>query len=172
MPEDDAEDVFDADELEGEEPSDDDTNEDLEMYNPPAQELMEESSTEKDSDIEERAPLEDQMDSEMTAERRSSIGAREMSQQPGFAPASTLLNAAETPAKAVQQRAANESDIAATPPKMPFFGFDGAVPSTEDAEVTTPAAKPTGTPKSTPQSARDKVMKRTFHSLFGLKGSP
>ena len=172
MPEDDAEDVFDADELEGEEPSDDDTNEDLEMYNPPAEELLEESSTEKDSDIGDQASLEDQMDSEMTAERRSSIGAREMSQQPGFAPASTLLNAAETPAKAVQQRAANESDIAATPPKMPFFGFDGAVPSTEDAEVTTPAAKPTGTPKSTPQSARDKVMKRTFHSLFGLKGSP
>lgn len=172
MPEDDAEDVFEADELEGEEPSDDDTNEDFEMYNLPAEELLEESSTEKDSDIEEQASLEDQMDSEMTAERRSSIDARGMSQQPGFAPASTLLNAAETPAKAVHQRAANESEVAATPPKMPFFGFDGAVPSTEDTEVTTPAAKPTGTPKSTPQSARDKVMKRTFHSLFGLKGSP
>ena len=172
MPEDDAKDVLDADELEGEEPSDDDTNEDLEMYNQPAQELMEESSTEKDSDIEEQASLQHQMDSEITAERRSSIDTRGMSQQTGFAPASTLLKAAETPAKAVQQPTAKDSDLTATPSRMPFFGLDGAVPSTEEAEVVTPAAKPTGTPKSTPQSARDKVMKKTFNSLFGLKGSP
>jgi hypothetical protein len=172
MPEDDAEDVFDADELEGEEPSDDDTNEDLEMYNPPAQELVEESSTEKDSDIEEQASLGDQMDSEMTAERRSSVDAPTLPQQPGFAPASTLLNATETPAKIVQQPAAMASDLTATPSKIPFFGFDGALPSTEKAEVATPAAKPTDTPKRTPQSAHDKVMKKTFNSLFGLKGTP
>jgi len=171
MPEDDAEDVFDADELEGEEPSDDDTNEDLEMYNPPARELLEESSTEKDSDIEEQGSLEDQMDSEVVSQRRGPIDAPAVSQQPGFAPASTLLNAAETPAKAVQQPAAKDIDLTATPSKVPFFGFDGAVPSTEEAEETTPAAKPTDTPKRTPQSARDKVMKKTFHSLFGLKGS-
>jgi hypothetical protein len=172
MPEDDAEDVFDADELEGEEPSDDDTNEDLEMYNPPVQELMEESSTEKDSDIAEQASLEDQVDSEMTVERRSSFDAPTVSRQPGFTPASTLLNAAETPAKIAQQPAATESYLTATPSKMPFFGFDGALPSTEEAEVTTPATKPTDTPKRTPQSARDKVMKKTFNSLFGLKGTP
>jgi hypothetical protein len=172
MPEDDAEDVFDADELEGEEPSDDDTNEDLDMYNPQVQELMEDPSTEKDSDFEEQAPLGEQMDSEMTAERRSSIDAPRVSRQPGFAPASTLLNAAETPAKVVQQPATHESAVAATPSKIPFFGFDGALPSTEEAEVTTPATKPTDTPKRTPQSARDKVMKKTFNSLFGLKGTP
>ena len=173
MPEDDAEDVFDADELEGEEPSDDDTNEDLEMQHLPSHRWLEESTTEKDSDVEEPASLEDRMDSETTImERRRSIDAQTMFKQPNFAPASTLLNAAETPAKAVQQPASNESASEVTPPKRLFFGLDGAVPSTEEAEVATPATKPTDTPKRTPQSARDKVMKRTFHSLFGLKSSP
>jgi hypothetical protein len=173
MPEDDAEDIFDADELEGEEPSDDDTGEDLDMRHLPTQQWLEESPTEEDSDLEEQASLEDQMDSEMTAtERRSSVNTQVMSQQPSFAPASTLLDAAETPVKIVQQPAVVENEVTATTPKKPFFGFDGAVPSTEQAEATTPATKPTDTPKRTPQSAHDKVMKRTFHSLFGLKASP
>jgi hypothetical protein len=173
MPEDDAEDIFDADELEGEEPSDDDTGEDLDMRHLPTQQWLEESPTEEDSDLEEQASLEDQMDSEMTAtERRSSVNTQVMSQQPSFAPASTLLDAAETPAKIVQQPAVVENEVTATTPKKPFFGFDGAVPSTEQAEATTPTTKPTDTPKRTPQSAHDKVMKRTFHSLFGLKASP
>lgn len=173
MPEDDAEDVFDADELEGEEPSDDESDEDPDLHRLPAQQWLEESATEKDSDSEEQVVLEDQMDIEMTTEPQVSTSAQAMSQQPSFAPASTLLNAAETPAKVVQQQpVASEERFTTTPPKKPFFGLDGAVSPMEQVKVTTPAAKPTDTPKRTPQSAHDKVMKRTFSSLFGLKATP
>jgi hypothetical protein len=172
MLEDDAEDIFNADELEGEEPSDDDSNEDSEMPQLPAQQWLEESTTEKDSDIEEQASLSDRLDSEMSTRSQVSLNGQAVSQQPGFAPASTLLHAAETPAKIIQPLTATEGTSIVTPLRKPFFALDGAVESTEIAEVTTPAAKPTDSPKRTPQSAHDKVMKRTFHSLFGIKATP
>jgi hypothetical protein len=172
MLEDDAEDIFNADELEGEEPSDDDSDEDMEMPQLPAQQWLEESTTEKDSDIEEQASASDRLDSEVTTQSQASANGRSVSQQTGFAPASTLLHAAETPAKTVQPATVTEETSTTTPLKKAFFALDGAVESTEIAEVTTPATKPTDTPKRTPQSARDKVMKRTFHSLFGIKATP
>lgn len=172
MPEDDAEDVFDADELEGEEPSDDDTNEDPEMYNLPAQKMPEEATAEQDHDVDDQPPAQEQIDSSMPMESSRFTNNRATSQQPGFAPASTLLHAAETPFKSTERILETEEQTKATPPKQPFFGLDGAMSTTESPEMATPAAKPASTPKSTPQSARDKVMKRTFHSLFGIKGTP
>jgi hypothetical protein len=172
MLEDDAEDIFNADELEGEEPSDDDTSEDMEMPQLPAQQWLEESTTEKDSDIEEQASVSDRMDSELTTHSQPSMYGQAVSQQPVFAPASALLHAAETPAKTTQLPVATEDASTVTPLKKPFFALDGAVESTEITEVTTPASKSTDTPKRTPQSAHDRVMKRTFHSLFGIKATP
>jgi hypothetical protein len=172
MLEDDAQDIFNADELEGEEPSDDDTSEDMEMPQLPAQQWLEESTTEKDSDIDEQASVSDRMDSQISTRSQASANGQAVSQQFGFAPASTLLHAAETPAKTTQPPTATEEASTVTPLKKPFFALDGAVESTEISEVTTPASKPTNSPKRTPQSARDKVMKRTFHSLFGIKATP
>lgn len=172
MPEDDAEDVFDADEVEGEEPSDDDTNEDLDMYNVPAQKTSEETTAEQDHEIGGQPPARDQTDSNISMTSTRLTDDRATSQQSGFAPASTLLHAAETPFKSTERTLETEEQTKTTPPKQPFFGLDGAMSTTESPEMATPAAKPTSTPKSTPQSARDKVMKRTFHSLFGIKGTP
>jgi hypothetical protein len=167
MLEDDAEDVFNAND-EGEEPSEDDTNEDEEMHH----QWLEESTTDKDFDAEDQASAEDHMDNKIETKSNTSVDGQVVFQKPGFAPASTLLHATGTLTRAVQPPVAIEETAQPTPLRMPFFGFDGAAPTTEVAEVATPVAKLKDTPKRTPQSAREKVMKRTFHSLFGIRASP
>ncbi|KAI6832128.1 hypothetical protein KC340_g9523 [Hortaea werneckii] len=60
----------------------------------------------------------------------------------------------------------------ATPVKLPpnIFSLDGA--GTTASNFNTPAKESRPTPGSTPQSQRDKVMRQTFKSLFGIQTSP
>ncbi|GAB1726791.1 hypothetical protein NU195Hw_g6395t1 [Hortaea werneckii] len=60
----------------------------------------------------------------------------------------------------------------ATPVKLPpnIFSLDGA--GTTASSFNTPVKEPKPTPGSTPQSQRDKVMRQTFKSLFGIQTSP
>ncbi|KAI6854998.1 hypothetical protein KC343_g1435 [Hortaea werneckii] len=60
----------------------------------------------------------------------------------------------------------------ATPVKLPpnIFSLDGA--GTTASNFSTPVKEPKPTPGSTPQSQRDKVMRQTFKSLFGIQTSP
>jgi hypothetical protein len=226
MYEDDAEDVFDADGLEGEEPSDDETIKNPYMHQSPrddesmeeavaeepsddetiknpymhqsprGDESMEEAMAEEPSDDEtiknpdmHRSPLEDQSMEDATSEEESnaeeqnptqsqeqgdadaqatvSTPKREAYKQPGFASASTLLRGKDTRVMAADS--SNAQPTMTTPFKKPSFSAGGVVPSTEFA---TPAARTAETPNKTPQSVRDKVMKRTFSSLFGIKGTP
>lgn len=169
MQEDDDHDVFDAATLGGERMSDEDTTEDREMYEMRGhgRQWLDESTTEKDSDLEEQQPMQDELNGQAAVQPIPPRNTREASQQPGFAPASTLLHAAETPVKAPS--VVTEKVVTTTPLAGPQLQADRTVTS---IEATTPAAKTADTPKTTPQSARDKVMKRTFSSLFGIKGTP
>ncbi|GAB1739546.1 hypothetical protein NU219Hw_g4496t1 [Hortaea werneckii] len=60
----------------------------------------------------------------------------------------------------------------ATPVKLPpnIFSLDGA--GTTASNFNTPVKESRPTPGSTPQSQRDKVMRQTFKSLFGIQTSP
>ncbi|KAI7409867.1 hypothetical protein KC336_g12616, partial [Hortaea werneckii] len=60
----------------------------------------------------------------------------------------------------------------ATPVKLPpnIFSLDGA--GTTGSNLNTPVKESKPTPGSTPQSQRDKVMRQTFKSLFGIQTSP
>ncbi|KAI7203436.1 hypothetical protein KC352_g18778, partial [Hortaea werneckii] len=60
----------------------------------------------------------------------------------------------------------------ATPVKLPpnIFSLDGA--GTTASNFNTPVRESKPTPGSTPQSQRDKVMRQTFKSLFGIQTSP
>ncbi|KAI6879806.1 hypothetical protein KC360_g7679 [Hortaea werneckii] len=60
----------------------------------------------------------------------------------------------------------------ATPVKLPpnIFSLDGA--GTTGSNFNTPVKEAKPTPGSTPQSQRDKVMRQTFKSLFGIQTSP
>ncbi|KAI7198694.1 hypothetical protein KC316_g1437 [Hortaea werneckii] len=60
----------------------------------------------------------------------------------------------------------------ATPVKLPpnIFSLDGA--GTTASNFNTPVKEARPTPGSTPQSQRDKVMRQTFKSLFGIQTSP
>ncbi|KAI7477757.1 hypothetical protein KC351_g8665 [Hortaea werneckii] len=60
----------------------------------------------------------------------------------------------------------------ATPVKLPpnIFSLDGA--GTTASNFNTPVKESKPTPGSTPQSQRDKVMRQTFKSLFGIQTSP
>ena len=170
MYEDDAEDVFDADGLEGEEPSDDETTEDPEMHQSPhGDQDMEDVTAEEGSFIERQKPARTLVQSDVTTQPTVSTPQREAHKQPSFAPASTLLQDKNTRVTDTKSPATIEQSKMTTPFKKPTFSADGVVPSTEFA---TPAARTEDTPKKTPQSARDKVMKRTFSSLFGIKGTP
>lgn len=168
MYEDDAEDVFDADGLEGEEPSDDETIKDSEMHQSPLDDQsVEDATSEEDSDVEE--PASDQIQNDVAAQPTASTPEREVYKQPSFTSASTLLRDEDT--RAINTKSPIEAELStvATPFKKPTFRVDGVLPSTE---VVTPVARTAEPPNRTPQSVRDKVMKRTFSSLFGLKGTP
>ncbi|KAM0723993.1 hypothetical protein Q7P37_000984 [Cladosporium fusiforme] len=173
MHEDDAEDVFDADALDGEDPQDDDSDEDVEMLqtSEKSQQLPQEieESDESDPEVEESLTIQDPAMGEVISQPREITPEHEERQQPTFVPASTLLQTKESSTKELAPEFVMEEAAATTPPpKKPAFGLDGTIASTE----VTPAAKSTDTPKTTPQSARDRVMKRTLQSLFGLKGTP
>ncbi|KAI7162652.1 hypothetical protein KC349_g1834 [Hortaea werneckii] len=60
----------------------------------------------------------------------------------------------------------------ATPVKLPpnIFSLDGAGRTASNFNTPVKESKPT--PGSTPQSQRDKVMRQTFKSLFGIQTSP
>ncbi|KAI7266969.1 hypothetical protein KC345_g8055 [Hortaea werneckii] len=60
----------------------------------------------------------------------------------------------------------------ATPVKLPpnIFSLDGA--GTTASNFSTPVRESKPTPRSTPQSQRDKIMRQTFKSLFGIQTSP
>ncbi|KAL1586437.1 hypothetical protein WHR41_05189 [Cladosporium halotolerans] len=171
MNEQDAEDVFDADALEGEEPSDDDTNENLEMHTmaDERQEFVQSSVEDSDieSELEEAQAAQEQLDDE-TDQPGQAIAEEEASQPPVFKPASTLLQEAQTPIKQPVGKDVNEGVSVATPTTKPSQDSR----SEQLTTVATPAAKSPDTPKRTPQSAHDRVMKRTLQSLFGLKGTP
>jgi hypothetical protein len=170
MYEDDAEDVFDADGLEGEEPSDDETIKDPEMHQSPLDDQsMEDASSEEDSDVEEPASDRGQIQNNVAAQPIASTPEREVYKQPSFTSASTLLREEDTRAINTKTPIAAEQSTVTTPFKKPTFRADGVLPSTE---VATPVARTAETPNRTPQSVRDKVMKRTFSSLFGIKGTP
>jgi hypothetical protein len=170
MYEEDAEDVFDADGLEGEEPSDDETIKDPAMHqSSPDDQDMEEASAEQDSDVEEPAPDQSQIQSNITARPTASTPEREAYKQPSFTSANTLLRDADTQATNAEPAVSVEQPKLTTPFKKPTFNVGGVLPSTE---VATPAARTTETPTRTPQSVRDKIPKRTFSSLFGIKGTP
>lgn len=166
---DDDDDVFDTAALGGERMSDEDTTEDREMHEMRGhgRQWLDESTTEKDSDLEEQQSTQDMLHDQAATQPMPRKNIQEASQQPGFTPASTLLHATETPIKAPS--VATEKVATTTPLAKPQLQADRTVTS---IEATTPAAKPTDTPKTTPQSARDRVMKRTFSSLFGIKGTP
>jgi len=170
MYEEDAEDVFDADGLDGEEPSDDETISNPRMHSSPHDDQdMEESMVEEDSEVENEAPTQSEVQKDAAAQPTESTPKREVYQQPGFAPASTLLRGEDISATMANSSIVAGQPTATTPLKKPTFGVDGVIPSTE---LATPAARTVETPNRTPQSVRDKVMKRTFSSLFGIKGSP
>ena len=189
MYEEDAEDVFEADGLEGEEPSDDETIKDPEMHQSSSDdEGMEDATAEEPSDDEtikdpemhqsspedqsmEDATAEDQSQakSNVAAQSTASTPERGVYKQPSFTSASTLLRDENTRAIKTKSPIAAEQSTVTTPFKKPTFRTDGVLPSTE---VTTPVARTAETPNRTPQSVRDKVMKRTFSSLFGIKGTP
>jgi hypothetical protein len=170
MYEDDAEDVFDADGLEGEEPSDDETIKDPEMHQSPLDDQsMEDAASEEDSDVEEPASDQSQIPNDVAAQPTASTPGREVYKQPSFTSASTLLRDEDTRAINTKSPVAAEQSTVTTPFKKPTFRADGVLPSTE---VSTPVARTAETPNRTPQSVRDKVMKRTFSSLFGIKGTP
>ena len=167
----DAEDVFDADALEGEEPSDDDTNEDLEMHTmaDERQEFVQSSVEDSDieSELEEAQAAQEQLHDE-TDQPGQAIAEEKASQPPVFKPASTLLQEAQTPMKQPLGNDVNKGTPVATPTTMPPQFLRGERPTT----VATPTEKSPDAPKRTPQSAHDRVMKRTLRSLFGLKGTP
>ena len=171
MYEEDAEDVFDADGLEGEEPSDDETIKDPEMHQSPSDDQdMEEATAEEDSDTEE--PVSDPshfLQSDVAAQPTASTPKRDVFKQPSFTSASTLLKDEDTRAINTKSSTAAEQSIVTTPFKKPTFRAENVLPSTE---VATPVPRTAETPNRTPQSVRDKVMKRTFSSLFGIKGTP
>lgn len=172
MHEDDAEDVFDADALDGEDPGDDESDEDLEMLHAPGEseqlphevEDVSESEEERETHV-----IEDSPEPSKVSPPKETTLAPEERQHLGFVSASTLLQHEKTPSKESLPAAATEPARENTPPPQRHsFGLDGTVASTE----VTPAAKSTDTPKTTPQSARDRVMKKTLQSLFGFKGTP
>lgn len=167
MDEDDAEAVFDADELEGNEPSDNDADEDVEMQasSDEVHELPEDSEEIEESDLESEGQQTPLLQNQGDVQSQSPPTTRE---QPGFAPASTLLSTSQSFSKADNPVSVVEADASTTPVRKPAFGMDGAVPSTE----VTPLARPTHSPKKTPQSAQDRAMKLTMQRLFGLKGTP
>ncbi|KAM0698940.1 hypothetical protein Q7P36_000984 [Cladosporium allicinum] len=189
MYEEDAEDVFEADGLEGEEPSDDETIKDPEMHQSSSDdESMEDAAAEEPSDDEtikdpemHQSSFEDQSMEDATAEDQSQAKSNVAAQptastpeggvdkQPSFTSASTLLRDENTRAINTKSPIAAEQSTVTTPFKKPTFRTGGVLPSTE---VSTPVARAAETPNRTPQSVRDKVMKRTFSSLFGIKGTP
>lgn len=171
MHEDDAEDVFDADALDGEDPGDDESDDDVEglEIDGEGEQRPEEDEdiNESDAEGEEVLEVQDTAEVQMASQPKEITPEQEELQQPNFVPASTLLQSYEKPIEKPPSTATAERAAATTPPR-PSFSFDGTVASTE----VTPAAKTTDTPKTTPQSARDRVMKKTLKSLFGLKGTP
>lgn len=172
MNEEDAEDVFDADALEGEEPSDDDTNEDFDMHQMTGegQEFIQSSveTSDIESVLEEAQAAQEQFDDETDHQPGQAIAEEEASQPPFFKPASTLLQEGQTPIKQPVRNDVNKGAPVAAPTTTAPQLASGERPTA----VATPTAKPPDTPKRTPQSAHDRVMKRTLQSLFGLKGTP
>jgi hypothetical protein len=170
MYEEDAEDVFDADELEGEEPSDDETIKDPTMrQSSPDDQSMKDAAADEDSDVEGPAPDQSFLQGDVAARPTASTPDRGAYKRPSFTSASTLLQSADKQATSTESAVPVEQPNLTTPFKKPSFNVGGVLPSTE---VATPVARTIETPNRTPQSVRDKIPKRTFSSLFGIKGTP
>jgi hypothetical protein len=194
MYEEDAEDVFDADGLEGgepsddetiknphmhrsplddqrmEEPSDDETIKDPDMHQSPLEDQsIDDATAEQDSDIEDPIPDQSHIQSSVAAQPTASTPERDVYKQPSFTSASTLLRGENTEITNTEPAIPVEQPKLTTPFKKPTFNVGGVLPSTE---VATPVPRTTETPKRTPQSVRDKIPKRTFSSLFGIRGTP
>jgi hypothetical protein len=194
MYEEDAEDVFDADGLEGgepsddetiknphmhqsplddqrmEEPSDDETIKDPDMHQSPLEDQsIEDATAEQDSDVEDPIPDQSRTQSSVAAQPTASTPERDVYKQPSFTSASTLLRGENIEITNTEPAIPVEQPKLTTPFKNPTFNVGGVLPSTE---VATPVARTTETPKRTPQSVRDKIPKRTFSSLFGIRGTP
>ena len=146
--EDDAEEVLDADKLEGEEPSDDDTGDE---YN--------EGFTQNGTSVVDEELPQEFSESEQSEEDEDGLPALPQQTTEVLA-----LQREQTPVKARQNQSTSDFglDGAVAIPTPPVrFGFDHVITSF-----------PPASQQTTPQSTKDRVMKRTYQSLFGFQKSP
>ncbi|KAK4501753.1 hypothetical protein PRZ48_007562 [Zasmidium cellare] len=156
--EDDAEEVIDADDM-GEEPpseesDEEESDEDVDDQEDSEEEVVEISETPHDPVANLEVAVEEQAEGPLPINtKKQSIPDPEPSPP---------INAIEALTEAREELRKENRETLKTPARPPagLFGFDGAANDTPFQ------------PKSTPQSEKERVMAKTFSSLFGFKASP